>query len=1439
MDGGAPEQRTHSLSSRLDHCAAVLRKEVQHHRRDDQETETAAARLLSENYSFLQDQILVVRHAVAPVHLRKLMRAEESKAQHEPRVYTLAKDFVAQSSGTIDAAAVTSYGEILKTEHALDFAELWAFGSMLRLAILEQLSANLLVEPMVSTSIKSLRALETVPWREFVEENSAAEQTLRRDPAGIYAQMDFATRDLYRRKIEGFARSSQTSEAAVAAKAIGFAEAAKAVDAGSVEAHVGYYLIGPGVRRMSKSRWADWVPYLHVGSFVILAALLWFGFERLAGDFPRWLAVFAIIPITQVTLEIINSVISRVVTPQALPSMDFSEGIPDSAKTMVVVPTLLVSAKNVAKLLEDLEIRFLANRDPNLFFALLTDFPDADRQELATDDAVLDACRQGIQRLNTRYGGQHNGPFYLFHRARFWNPQEGVWMGEERKRGKLNDLNRLLLGRGNAFHTVVGALPQLTGTRYVITLDTDTQLPRDTAAKMIGVMAHPLNRPVLDERTGVVVSGYSLLRPRVSVSMESAGQSRLAQMLSGQSGFDPYAISVSDVYQDLYGRASFSGKGIYDIAAFDAAVGERFPENAILSHDLIEGEHARTGFLASVEVVEDCPATYRAFCKRKHRWARGDWQLLPWLVNSESSSRGPSGTNPLSLLSRWKIFDNLLRSFFEISTLLLFVVGWITFDHTARWTFAVLALLLSPIYVDVLLSLIRSPERRFWPSFSLHLGGQFLRRHRDALVNLAFLAHQALLMADAIVRTLVRRFITKRKLLEWETMWQSQHVAGQSVRGMEHLYISSAAAVILLFGVLGPVHAVVALVCSLWIVAPLIALWISERPGKPADLTESDRAFLRGVALRTWRFFTDYTNAENNWLIPDNMQQGPLLVAERISPTNLGLFLTAHLAAHDFGYVNLTEFSSGLGRAFDTMEKMPGYRGHFFNWYHTTTLEPLQPRYVSSVDSGNLAASFCALRQAALAMSRQPIISSSILGGLRDHVLRMRESIPYTGRSLTTMRLIGNILRHLDCDPTDLFFWENLLTDVRELAQRLGEVRGGRSRRGEDAPYWEKLLCERANAAIDELCRLAPWLAPPFEPELRVNLRDETLAPLMAELAPVPVLEALPELYDRIEWRLEERLQGAQPLYPELRRVLEELRRSLPAARAHAATLIHSLKRIAADSGRYFDAMDFGFLFNTTRELLVIGYNVDAGRPDEACYDLLASEARTAVFVAIAKGDIPREAWFRLGRRLTGYRNQRTLLSWSGTMFEYLMPLLHLHTYNDTLLERAAKGAVRIQEIYASERNIPWGISEAAYSARDSLMQYQYHAFGVPVISARADGPKTPVVAPYASMLALMVDPRDATANLRLLDKMGCMSRHGFLDSIDFAPASKTFPEPVRCWMAHHQGMGLLAIDNALHEGIMQDRFHQDPRVQATAFLLEERMPAIVETLSDPEPAVA
>jgi cyclic beta-1,2-glucan synthetase len=1425
------------VSERLRDCAAKLREHIRG---------PVVSHWLKDNHSLLQSQIADLRHTLRPSLLRQLHQSGEG----EPRIYRIVAGWLANAPGVIDNDVLLPFAQTLRETESLNIDELWAFAPMLRFGVFERLCANLDSERLVAGCVRTLWALEAVSWKSFVETASRTEGALKQDPAGIYPRMDVATRDRYRLELNRLAsRANLTEEAAANAVLQRAEQAREAANSDPRTFHVGYYLVGPGAKEFRRSlgikhslssllsEWKERCPnLLYAAGVAILMVLLMWGFDWVAGAFPWWAFGLLLIPASQAALEITNASFSLLLSPRFIPSMDFLNAIPGDCKTMVVVPTLLLSESNCTKLLKDLEIRYLANRDPNLFFALLTDFADAAEPETA-GDSVLSLCADGIRQLNERYGSGERGPFYLLHRARRWNPRERKWMGFERKRGKLNDLNKLLLAQGNQFDTIVGDLSRLLEIRFVITLDTDTQLPRDTAAKMVGAMAHPLNRPSLDPATNTVTEGHALLRPQVAISVDSAHRSWIASIFSGQPGFDPYSASVSDVYHDLHGEASFTGKGIYDVSAFDAAVGQRFPENAILSHDLIEGEHARTG-LINVELVEDYPATYGAFSKRKHRWVRGDWQLLPWLFAHPPAPGGRAAKNPLSALSRWKIVDNLRRSLLEISLLFLLLAGWLATTHPARWTIAVLLLMQSPAYADMLLSIVRAPERRFWKAFSKLLGGRFLASHRDTLLNLAFIPYQACLMADAIIRTLWRVYVSHKNLLEWETMAQSEIVAATRFGLFDrYLYASSLVWLPFLF-LAGPLPVLVPLVCALWITAPLVVGWLNEPLPKSAAITPKDRDFLRETALRTWRYFADHTSAEQHWLVPDNVQENPSLVTHHISPTNLGLSLTAQLAAHDFGYLSLDEMSNGVERILHSLEEMPRYRGHFFNWYKTGTREPLTPKYVSTVDSGNLAASLATLRQGCLLSLQRPILEQDVLDGLRDHVLRLRDEVPYEWRTLSRLRLFGSLLRQLECQPKDLFFWEAVLTESRDLVERVRAALVPVHARTNSAElrYWEVLLSERMDAALKQLYELAPWLAPALEPELRVCMRDATFTPLIAELSKAPALGELPEAYERIENRLRERLASSQPLYPMLRDVLEQLLRELPAAGVAARNLAERFQAAAALAQRYFDDMDFAFLFDENRQLLRIGYNVDTDQGDQSYYDLLASEARTTVFLAIAKGDIPRETWLRLGRKLTAYRDQVTLLAWSGTMFEYLMPQIYLRSYAGTLLDRALRAAVRIQQAYGQERGVPWGISEAAHAERDQRGQYQYYAFGVPPLAASGEEARRLVIAPYASMLALMIDPARATANLRLMAANGWWTRHGFFESIDYSRAAVDgAPEVVHCFMAHHQGMALLAIDNALLGNRMQERFHHDPLVQSTEFLLEERMPVLVDVTPMPE----
>jgi hypothetical protein len=1357
---------------------------------------TSDAEWLVDNYAFVQTQVREVCEALPRAYWTRLPMEDGM-----PRVHKIARE-VAELAGTDFSGARVQ--KLLQNDEriaGLSLAELWALGPMLKLVLVEAITPETARRP-----IAALRAFEAVRWRELVEEISPIEQTLRTDPAGIYVRMNFRTRDDCRHAVERVARNSRRNEQQVAALAVELA--------GAAQRSVAYFLIGEGVKKLQeRARYRSSVRertvgavrrfpnFFYMGGLVLLTtATLW-----PVRELPWWILAILVIPASQAALTVLNRLVNIVIPPRILPRMDFDEGIPGDCRTFVVVPTLLLSRAEVSKLLERLEIHYLANRDPNLYFALLTDFPDSSSPQ--GDGRTLDAAIRGIELLNHRYGNGH-GPFYLFHRDSVWNESEGVWMGHERKRGKLNDFNALLRGRSDAFAVKVGDLSVLPSIRYVVTLDGDTQLPLDTARELIATMAHPLNRPVMDPVRATVRSGYAILQPRISISMESAGRSRLAAIYSGQTGFDPYTTAVSDVYQDLYGRASFTGKGIYDVCAFEAAAGERFPENTLLSHDLLEGEHARVGLVTDLEFIDDYPSTYESYSKRKHRWVRGDWQIGGWLLGGRKSG------NPLSLLSRWKIVDNLRRSLLEIALLAVLLTG--------QAPFYAIALVLFPGYVELLFALLRLPPPRFWPSYLREAAYQFGRAHLDALLQLAFLPHQACLMADAIVRTLVRRHITRRRLLEWQTMAQSEATAS---RGFDltrlYLYLCPLLAIPLALLCRAPI-----LLLELWIASPLVAMWLNGRNSRPQPVAEgSDPDFLRTIALRTWRYFTDFAGPESNWLAPDNVQEDPPARAHRASPTNLGLQLAVHVTAHDFGYVTHQELAMQLYQTLAAIGRLERKHGHFYNWYDTQSLQPLPPLYISTVDSGNMAVALVALKQGCLAMPDCPLIDGSTLAGLRDHCLLLRDSLPSDARVGVVMKLLESLLQQCDSEPTDLFYWESVLTDVRETVGRLREPVSRMCGDSEETCYWLDAISARVDIVLNDLYALAPWLAPPLETELRIG--SVGLAGIVAELAKVPKLGALPTHYEKLADAIRRRLQEERRLPEPTREALELLLQELPSAAANAGRLLDDFQREAATLARWIDEMDFSFLFDKRRKLLHIGYDAGAEAIDPAYYDLLASEARAAVFMAIARRDIPREAWFRLNRRLTSYRGRRALVSWSGTMFEYLMPALFMKTYPQTLIAQSAEAAVAIQRQFAGERGVPWGISEAACHQRDHELNYQYRAFGIHGLAANSKLAEGLVVAPYASMLATMVDCAAAAENLRRMAAMGWTARYGFYESVDYS-GGKYAPEVIRAHMVHHQGMGFIALANTLLDGVMSERFHADPMVQATEFLLQERVPALV-----------
>ncbi len=1270
----------------------------------------------------------------------------------------------------------------------------------------------------ISSSIGSLRFLATMDWRDFVEDMSVVERRLREDPAQAYASMDFSTRDSYRHVVEKAARLGAVSEQDVAELALRLAQAAAADDPAGHQAHVGFYLVDDGVARLQdaiaasgRARRRVRLPAarhpLLVYLIPIAAIIGVFTWGLLGGivpapGVPLWpLVILAVLTSSELGIALVNWAATLLVPPRRLPRMDFSNGIPADARTLVVVPSMLDSADGVDGLVDGLEVRFLANRDRHLHFALLTDFLDADHASLPTDAPLLAQAVRRIAELNDRYAPESGDLFFLLHRPREWNAGERCWMGVERKRGKLAALNRLLRGGGSdAFQQVTGSVAALAQVRYVITLDSDTRLPRDAAREFAATLAHPLNHALFDPRRRRVVRGYGILQPSVGTSLGGRRSSRYARMFGSEPGIDPYTRTVSDVYQDLFGEGSFVGKGIYDVQAFEHALADRFPDNRILSHDLLEGCYARAGLVSDVRLFEEYPDRYVADMKRRHRWIRGDWQLLPWLLPWVPRQSGGHERNPLSWLSRGKVLDNLRRSLVPAATTALLVLGWAVAPQPLAWTAWLLGLGLLPVLVPALRDLSAKPADVALRPHLARVGGATSRQLVRAAVTLACMPYEALSSLGAIARTLWRLMVTRRHLLQWNPSSEVARSLGgdaaAELRGMVAAPLFAIGGGVLL-ALLQPAALWVATpFLVLWLLSPLLMAWLGRAVDeRGADLSDEQRAFLGRLARRTWAFFDTHVGEEDHWLPPDNVQEHPaLVVAHRTSPTNIGLSLLANLAAYDLGHLQAGALMERTRRVFATLELLPRHLGHFYNWYDTTTLQPLAPRYISTVDSGNLAGHLLTLRQGLLALPDAPILAASTFAGLADSLGVLEEAHLPDGHDDTALAdavagFRAALAPVLAQPPVTLGDAVRALLALAAHAERIVAARPGALADAADlrAPDWPAALLAACRAALQELQLFAPPPAAHIDPIGNADLGSD----------PIPTLRGL-----------QDHAYG-------------------PLIRARARERIHELERLAHVAGQ-FSLMDYRFLYDRSRHLLSIGYNLDEQRLDSGYYDLLASEARLCSFVAIAQGQLPQESWFALGRLLTDVDGDPTLLSWSGSMFEYLMPQLVMPSYPDTLLEQTARHAVDAQIALGAHHDVPWGVSESGYNMVDARMNYQYRAFGIPGLGLKRGLGQDLVIAPYASMMALMVAPQAACRNLQRLADLGFSGDFGLHEAIDYTP-SRVPPGQdcvvIRSFMAHHQGMGLLALDHLLRDQPMQRRFVADAEFQATLLLLQERIP--------------
>jgi cyclic beta-1,2-glucan synthetase len=1298
---------------------------------------------------------------------------------------------------------------------------------------------------------------------------------------------------------------------------------------GSRLEHVGYYLVGrgrddlegvlgfrPGLSERA-SRWAfNHATFVYLGAIASITALAMASTLAYARFFEIGIvqtaavAVLVLLPALMVSVNLVNLLVTRLVPPRVLPKLDFSDGIPRRCRTMVVVPALLSSPGDVDFLLRQLELHYLANPDPELGYALLSDFPDAPKKHVPEDKDLLEHAKRGIKQLNREYGGEKaledrpDGPFYFFHRERLWNPGENRWMGWERKRGKLVEFNRLLRADGETSYTVkLGALDFLSGVKYVITLDADTALPMGSAAKLVGTLAHPLNQAEFepartdrdpdsspaDER---VIAGYTILQPRTEVKPTRVTQTPFTRVFGGDAGLDLYTRAVSDVYQDLFGEGIYTGKGIYDVEALERSLRGRVPENALLSHDLFEGMHGRAGLVSDVVLFEDYPPTYLSYAHRKHRWVRGDWQILPWMFSRVPNAGDGRVRNTLSVLDRWKILDNLRRSLRSPALMALLVAGWLVLPGSpAVWTLLTAVASGVPLVTGAVTALSRRLQG------AIEVGGPELEAElKRWLLSVAFLPYETILMVDAIGTTLVRLTISRKRLLQWTTAAHTVRLFGRRSRiGLLWRKMSGGPVLSLIvavaLGLLGPQTLILAApLLTAWLLSPQVAAWISQPLKDDTEqLSSRHRRRLRRLARRTWLFFERFVGPEDHWLPPDHFQEEPRgTVSHRTSPTNIGLMLLSTLAASDLGYITLTELMLRVGDAFDSIDQLERYRGHVLNWYDTRDLRSLTPRYVSTVDSGNLAACLMALGQGLRELEDQPIMRwerwrglCDALGVLREIVenVEQRREVAAEARALRehAQRLCDQIARARDEPDRWVPLLDALGEDLGEtFARRLQDLLEAGAGTLDtatlrDLRLWSERIHVHLRDLSEEMNRLLPWMRALDEQPMvlsgdgeqgideacvaRVS-KHESWQALQDTLPEVPRLGEMTEMCQRarshladlgefLEKEMESVDESAEPRLAdqlqEARRWCRDLDASLETARMAAGSMMIGLSDLVERTEQYVQDMDFAFLYDHDQDVFHIGYRVDAEELDDHHYDLLASEARIASIVAMSKGDAPQRHWLHLDRPLAGVDGMRTLLSWGGSMFEYLMPDLVMRRYDETLLQQATLAAVRRQIDYAHQKGVPWGISESGYYRLDAQMNYQYKGFGVPGLGRKRGLGEDLVIAPYASLLAVDILPESVLENVDRLIDQGMLGHYGFYEAVDYTESRLPMGQTraiVRSYMAHHQGMILTGLSNYLNSPRIVDRFHRDPRVQSVEFLLQEQVPRHAPLEETPEESI-
>ncbi len=1129
---------------------------------------------------------------------------------------------------------------------------------------------------LIGNSITSIKEIQRINFLEIFEKINGVEEILKQDPTQVYSKMDYKTKEYYRGKIKEISKKTKISEIYIARKMLEIAQENFEREGINKKSHIGYYLIDKGINdlynKLEYAQKKEKTPKQKVKNYILAVSVL----SILVSIFLSYILnlkvqsipisvlsfVLFLIPSSEIIIQIAQYILNKTVKPKLIPKIDFSKGINQENSCIVVIPTIIKNKEKVQEMFQNLERYYLANKSENLYFALLGDCSQSSVKEEKFDEEIINAGKQECKRLNEKYLNEEFPIFNFAYRERQWNEKESCYLGWERKRGLLNQFNEYIIHQKNPF--IINTIQEnienraskevLKNIKYVITLDADTDLILNSALELVGAMAHILNEPIIDEQKNIVIDGYGIMQPRVGINLDVSYKTLFTKIFSGAGGIDNYTNAISDIYQDNFKEGIFTGKGIYDLKVFSKIMKNAIPENTVLSHDLLEGCYLRCGLVSDCMLMDGYPTKYTSFMNRLSRWIRGDWQIIRWLGNK----------SPLNLLSKYKIFDNLRRSLFEISILVsLIYISILKVTNNIKGiglSILFLWILILPYILELLNYLIGKKEgeekqKVFTPKVS-GIKGIFLR----AIISLGCLPYKAYISLKAIIKTLYRLTISHKNLLEWTTSEEAEKQAKTDMLSYNKNMLVNIIFGIVSIAIYVPQKSVLALILGIiWLITPSIMCYISkERKEKKSIeiLDKKEQEYVLEVGRKTWEFFEKYLNEKNNYLIPDNYQEDRKdKIVGRTSSTNIGLSLLAIISANDLGYIDYKKAIELLEKIIYVIDGLQKWNGHLYNWYNTKTKEPLIPRYISTVDSGNF---------------------------------------------------------------------------------------------------------------VGYLYVVKAWL----QERLKVG-----------------------------SWKLENLTSNIQPL----------------------TSLIKIIDKLIKNT-------DFSHLYSKEQRLFSIGFNIEENKLTNSYYDLLASEARQASLIAIAKKDVPSKHWSSLSRTLTTLGKYKGLISWSGTSFEYLMPNINIPKYKGSLLDESCKFMVMSQMEYAKKLQIPWGISEAAFNLKDLHSNYQYKAFGIPWLGLKRGLADEMVVSSYGSVLAIVDFPKEVYQNLKRLEQEGMYGKYGFYESIDFTPERVEKGKKasiVKTYMAHHQSLILLSINNLFNDNILQKRFMKNPEINAVDILLQERMP--------------